>query len=203
MSDHESDALGSALRVLAADAQTPPSLSGGQIRRRGAARGRRRRVVGATVGAVVLVAGVAFGVPRVMGTDDAVRRQVATDPPVPVPASARVTVNTAKKVLMFERGGQKPRSIPVTMRDDVTAGPAKVVYKDPKRRIPAVMFGKDGRYMIEASWVVELSRPSGEVLYIFADDASGAINRSVIGVPAADAGWVYDQFRVGDTVTVG
>ncbi len=209
MSEHEPDEIGSALRLLAADAETPPSLAGGQIRRRGEARGRRRRVVAATTAVVVLAGGAVFGVPWVMDADKEARRPVATDPPrpslsAPVPAAPTVTVDIGKKVMLFERTGQKARSISVIMRDDVKTGRATVRYKNPKRQIPALMMHtEENSYTINASWVVELSLPSGEVLYLFADDASGvAINRSVLRVPAADAGWVYDQLKAGDTVTL-
>ncbi|MER7666460.1 hypothetical protein [Streptomyces sp. NPDC096193] len=209
MSEHEPDELDSALRVLAADASVPPALSGGQIRRRGEARGRRRRAVVATAAVVVLGTGAALGVPWVMDGAKEVRRPVASEAPkpsltAPVPASAPARIDIRKKVLTFEPAGEKPRSFRLTMRDDVTAGGAKVKYKDPRRQIPVSLSGpSDGGYHIEASWVVELSLPSGEVLYLFADDASGSpMNRSVLRVPAADAGWVYDRLNVGDTVTL-
>ncbi|MFI1400595.1 hypothetical protein [Streptomyces sp. NPDC020681] len=209
MSEHERDELDSALRVLAADASVPPTLSGGQIRRRGEARGRRRRAVAATAAVVVLSAGATVGVPWVMDGHKEIRRPVATDPPspslsAPVPASTRARIDVRTKVLTLEPAGEKARSFRLTMRDDVTAGSAKVRYKNPRRKIPALLsVPPDSTYYVEASWVVELSLPSGEVLYLFADDASGSpMNRSVLRVPAADAGWVYDRLNVGDTVTL-
>lgn len=209
MSEYEPDGLDSALRVLAADAAAPPTLSGGQIRRRGEARGRRRRVVAATAAVVVLGAGAVVGVPWLMDGNKEVRRPVATDPPnpslsAPAPAYTGARVDIRTKVLTFEPAGEKARSFRLTMRDDVTAGSAKVRYKDPRRKIPALLSDPpDNSYNLEASWVVELSLPSGEVLYLFADDASGSpMNRSVLRVPAADAGWVYDRLNVGDTVTL-
>ncbi|MET9670589.1 hypothetical protein ABZY19_35360 [Streptomyces sp. NPDC006475] len=209
MSEHEPDELGSALRVLAADASVPPTLSGGQIRRRGEARGRRRRALVATAAVVVLGTGAAVGVPWVMDGHKEDRRPVAIDPPspsssAPVPGSAPPRIDIRTKVLTLQPAGGKVRSFRLTMRDDVTAGSAKVKYKDPKRKIPALLSAPpDTGYEVEASWVVELSLPSGEVLYLFADDASGSpMNRSVLRVPAADAGWVYDRLNVGDTVTL-
>ncbi|WP_327681631.1 L,D-transpeptidase [Streptomyces sp. NBC_00467] len=207
MSEHEPDELGSALRVLAADASVPPTLSGGQIRRRGEARGRRRRAAVATAAVVVLGMGAAVGVPWVMDGHREDRRPVAIDPspssaPVYVYAPPRIDILT--KVLTLRPPGEKARSFHLTMSDDVTAGNAKVAFKNPKLKLPALLSTPpDTAYEVEVSWAVNLSLPNGEALYLVADHVSGIrMHPSVLRMPASDAKWVYDRLKVGDTVTL-
>ena len=208
MSEHEPDELGSALRVLAADASVPPTLSGGQIRRRGEARGRRRRALVATAAVVVLGTGAAVGVPWVMDGHKEDRRPVAIDPSIPssapvfVYAPPRIDIRT--KVLTLRPAGEKARSFRLTMSDDVTAGKAKVAFKNPKMKLPALLSTPpETAYEVEVSWAVNLSLPNGEALYLVADHVSGIrMHPSVLRMPAADARWVYDRLKVGDTVTL-
>ncbi|MCX4818505.1 L,D-transpeptidase [Streptomyces sp. NBC_01142] len=203
--DPTRDELDSVLRVLAAEGEAQPSMSGGQVRRRGEARGRRRRVVGATAAAVALIAGVAVGVPQILGADE-VRRPPAMSPPGPslsakTPSPTLVTVDVAKRVLTVSLDGMKTRSIPVVV-DGTAGGRMAVVSKSPKRELPGEVFGFGKDYMVNRSWVVELSGSGGSTTYIFETASEAPRSRSVIGVAADDAEWLYKQLKIGDTIAV-
>jgi hypothetical protein len=77
------DEFGSVLRELAAEGEASPSLTGSQIRQRGEARARRRRVVASAAVAVLVVAGAAVGAPRLLGERQAPAGPVASAPPGP------------------------------------------------------------------------------------------------------------------------
>ncbi|MEU9013763.1 hypothetical protein AB0D12_29170 [Streptomyces sp. NPDC048479] len=197
----ERDGLDSALRVLAAGAEAQPSLSGGQIRRRGEARGRRRRVVGATATAVALIAGVAVGVPQLMRADEA-RQSPAAVPPSPsvsVRAPA-ATIERGTGTLTVTKDGGQPRSV-VVFLGKVAPGRLTVVSKSPKRKVSADMIGM-GDYMLNASWVVELSRPDGTTLFVTQSPSDKNFSKSMIGVGSLDAKWLYDQLAVGDVIAL-
>ncbi|MGP3970066.1 DUF4232 domain-containing protein [Streptomyces sp. 6N223] len=78
--------LGSVLRELAVEGEASPSLTGAQIRQRGEARGRRRRVVAAATVTVLLVAGAAVAVPRLLGERQPPAGPAVSAPPSPNPS---------------------------------------------------------------------------------------------------------------------
>ncbi|MFF0062838.1 hypothetical protein ACFYRC_15025 [Streptomyces sp. NPDC005279] len=198
----ERDGLDSALRVLAAGAEARPSLSGAQIRRRGEIRGRRRRVAGATAAALALFAGVAVGLPQLLGADEA-RQLPAAVPPSPsvsVRAPA-ATIERGTGTLTVTKDVVQPRSIVVVL-GKVAPGRLTVVSKSPKRRVPAETIGLGDTYMLNASWVVELSRPDGTTMFAIQSPSNKNFSRSAIGVGSLDAKWLYDQLAVGDVIAL-
>jgi len=74
-----------------------------------------------------------------------------------------------------------------------------VAAKDPTRRLPADEF-PGGKYDFEAKWVVELTRAGGSPVYIAQTGKDANYSSHVISVGSADAKWVYDQLRAGDTI---
>ncbi|WP_406303581.1 L,D-transpeptidase [Streptomyces sp. NBC_00885] len=202
MSEHEPDALGSALRVLAADAQAPPSLSGGQIRRRGEARGRRRRVAGTAAVAALLVAGVALGVPQVMGAGKASQPPAASTPspslPKPPPLAA-ASLDTQNKVLTVTGRDGRSRSIDVSIKEGTALIRLTVDDKYPKGELPDDLLS-GGKYVYGAQWVVKLTRTGGSPVYIAQASKNTRFSSNVIAVGSADAKWVYDQLDVGDVI---
>ncbi|TQK52684.1 hypothetical protein FBY35_3130 [Streptomyces sp. SLBN-118] len=202
MSEHEPDSLGSALRVLAADAEAAPSLAGGQVRRRGEARGRRRRVVGATAVAVALVAGLAFGVPGLMGAGEAEQPPAATTPspslPKPPPLAA-ASLDTQNMVLTVTGRDGRSRSIGVRMKKGTALIRLTVAEKNPRANMYADLPTAD-KFVYDALWVVKLTRTGGAPVYITQVSPLTSRSSSVIAVGSADAKWVYDQLEVGDVV---
>ncbi|MEV6397273.1 hypothetical protein AB0M39_21285 [Streptomyces sp. NPDC051907] len=201
MSDHE---LKSAIRELAASGETPPAVSGAQVRRRAEARGRRRRVVGAGVATVVVLSGVVFGLPRVLGSQDEGRLPAAppttgVEPAPSVPAPPPFTLDTGKRMLTVSRDGLPVRTIEVEF-DGVAEGRLTVAAKSPKRKVPTDRYDMS-KDEVTRNWVVELSRSNGGTVYVY-ESGENAIDLNAIAVPAADAQWLYDNFKVGDTVAV-
>ena len=202
MSEHEPDSLGSALRVLAADAEAPPSLSGGQIRRRGEARGRRRRVVGTAAVAVAVVAGISFGVPRVMGAGEADRPPAASVPSPSLqkpPPLAAASLDTQNMVLTVTGRDGRSRSISVRMKKGTALIRLTVADKYPTGKLSADLL-TGGKYMYDARWVVKLTRTGGSPVYIAQASKITGVSSNVIAVDSADAKWVYDQLELGDLI---
>ncbi|MFI2352865.1 hypothetical protein ACH492_39000 [Streptomyces sp. NPDC019443] len=55
--------------------------------------------------------------------------------------------------------------------------------KSPTRKLPTAVFGM-GEYTINASWVVELSRPGGAMEFVLADTWGKNSSKSIIGASA-------------------
>ncbi|WP_327351449.1 L,D-transpeptidase [Streptomyces sp. NBC_01304] len=206
--DDERDEFGSLLRGLAAEAETPPSLSGSQIRLRGEARGRRRRVATSAAVAVVLVAAAALGLPRFLET-----RGTSASPAASAPASpsqdpspvrqgrAKVSLDLSRRQVVVERAGRKGRVIPVSVQSASPLERLTVVSKSAKLLLPGSAVGIVGDYDYWARWVVELVSDDGSRVFMYQWPSKSG--RGLIGVQRGeDAEWLYEQLEVGDTVGV-
>ncbi|MFJ5968706.1 L,D-transpeptidase [Streptomyces sp. NPDC093060] len=207
--------LSGALRTLADGHQSPPPVAGAEIRRLAVRRGRRRRTT-VVVGGVAAAAALAVTVTVGLGHDsDSGRRTtpaasplLRTSPapsPTPVPADAVVDLTGMTMTL---DGRMMPISSGVAERPTPT-GRFTVVAKSLKRQMEIGSGGGGGTSMPSVPWVIELrsadpKRTTAVIALTYDLKAPGnyASTGGWIGLPEADAKWVYARLDKGAVVLV-
>ncbi|MGW2742601.1 L,D-transpeptidase [Streptomyces sp. NPDC001450] len=220
--DHDADLrpeLCGALRTLAEEHQFPPPVAGAEIRRLAARRGRRRRttVVLAGVAAAAALAGtltVGLGHDSDSGrrTTPAASPRLRTSPapaPTPTPAAADAVVDLTGMTMTVD-GRIMPISSGVPELPTAT-GRFTVVAKSLKREmeIGSGDGNGSGAAMPSVPWVIELRsadrRKTTAVVALTYDLKAPGTYASTggwIGLPEADAKWVYTRLDKGAVVLV-
>ncbi|NEA53119.1 L,D-transpeptidase [Streptomyces sp. SID13666] len=207
--DGERDEFDSVLRGLAAEGETSPSLTGAQIRRRGAGRRRRRRVAASAAVTVALVATAAVAAPRVLQSHRPPASPAASAPAAPSPdpspsrtGRATVSLDLSRQRVVVERDGHQVRTIPVSVRSSSPAERLTVVSKSAERTVAAPTLGSGEQYDYRAQWVVELKSDGGATVLLL-EWPFKSPRGSQIGVPLSEnAQWLYQQLEIGATITV-
>ncbi|GHH04627.1 hypothetical protein [Streptomyces lanatus] len=211
-----SDELSAALRELAADQGTPPTVDGAAIRARATRRRRRRRVT-VTLGAgtlALVVLGLALNLnsggarehppgSRVPATTYSAPTPTPTPTPTPEPVAGTLDL----------RGGTLTvdgRALPVVSRNAAPTeftGPLTVVAKQNPRQLTFEVPSKGPAY-VSVPYVVELRDSEGRSHYIgqyvpqlkvLSDyEAQGGL----IALDIKDAEWFHGRIRIGDTISV-
>ncbi|MFE9765354.1 L,D-transpeptidase [Streptomyces sp. NPDC005808] len=207
MSDELTSELSAELRELAAAGETPPSLSGAEIRGRAVRRRRHRRTAGAVVGASAAAA-LALVVALNLGGGTADRHPSPAGSPTgtpSIPATADATVNLSRRTVTV--GG---RELPVssgTVETPTATGRMTVTAKVSTKMMPSDDVVAPG-YDLKVSWFIELLSSDGRTNYIAAlsydEKAPGAYDRTSgwIGLRMSDAEWLYGQLAVGSVVDI-
>ncbi|MGW2417796.1 hypothetical protein ACWC0C_00830 [Streptomyces sp. NPDC001709] len=207
--DPTTDELTTALRELAKENETAPTLGAPGIRRRAVRRGRRRRAglaIGAGAAALALAA---LALTLDSGGTPAHRRPpAATAPRLPSPtptpsasASAAVpvtgTVNFEKHTLTVD-GRVMPiaSGAPVLVTADLLTVSAKLDLK----RDPVEQLAKDA-CKVREPYVVELRDTHRTTLHV-GSLACTSRTGGWIGLDVKDAVWLYNRLEPGDTLSV-
>ena len=208
MSDELTSELTAELRELAAAGETPPSLSGAEIRGRAVRRRRNRRTAGTVAGAsaaaaLALVVALNLGVGG--GTDRNPSPAGSPTGTPSIPATADATVNLSRRLLTVEG-----RALPVSTGATKTPTPTgrmTVSTKVSSTMMPSDVI-VDPAYDLKVSWFIELRASDGTTNYIAAisydEKAPGAYDRTSgwIGLRTTDAKWLYGQLAVGSVVDI-
>ncbi|MEU5704806.1 L,D-transpeptidase [Streptomyces aurantiacus] len=212
----ERSALAVALRELTQDHETPPTVSGSEIRRRAVRRRRRRKAALATagtagVGALALVLAVAFTGGEHGERSRSTRPAAGYGEPTPsvtagpVPATVAATVDLGRRQLVAEG-----RTVPIssgTEKSPTATGLMTVTAKYRSAAVPADVAGWS-TYDMKASWVMRLRGPGDRTNYLLSLDwdqkAPGSydITGGAIGLQREDAMWLYEMLRPGAVVEV-
>ncbi|MFF5014354.1 L,D-transpeptidase [Streptomyces sp. NPDC001165] len=211
--------LSGALRTLAEGHQSPPPVAGAEVRRLAVRRGRRRRttvvvggVAAAAALAVTMTVGLTHGHDSGSGrrTTPAASPRLRTSPaPTPTPAAADAVVDLAKMTMTVD-GRMMPISSGVAELPTPT-GRFTVVAKSPKAEMEFGSGGGSGSgaSMPSVPWVIELrsadrKRSTAVVALTYNLKAPGnyASTGGWIGLPEADAKWVYTRLDKGAVVLV-
>ncbi|WP_329533248.1 L,D-transpeptidase [Streptomyces sp. NBC_01450] len=205
-----SDELASGLRELAQDAETPPSLSGAEIRLR-AVRRRRFRRTAVTVAGACAAASLALVVAlNLTGGDREDRPSPAASPTAPpstpaptrTPAGPVATVDLARRVLTVAG-----RELPISsgsVRYPTATGRMTVVTKEEMKAEP--MFS--GKYVEKVAWAIGLRAADGttNVIGALTSDEKAPGNYDVtsgwIGLRREDAQWLYEQLAPGAAIEI-
>ncbi|MEV4445785.1 L,D-transpeptidase [Streptomyces mirabilis] len=203
-----SDELASGLRELAQDAETPPSVSGAEIRQRAVRRRRRRRTaVTVTVAGACAAASLALVVAlNLTGGDREDRPSPASSPTAapstPSPAAPEATVDLSRRMLTVAG-----RDLPISsgsVRYPTATGRMMVVTKDSVRTL-SLFAGKD---LQKVSWVIGLRAADGTTNFVgtLTSDEKAPGNYDVttgwIGLRRADAVWLYKELAPGAVVEI-
>ncbi|MFE2681805.1 L,D-transpeptidase [Streptomyces mirabilis] len=203
-----SDELASGLRELAQDAETPPSVSGAEIRLRAVRRRRRRfRWTAVTVAAACAAASLALVVAlNLTGGDREDRPSPAASPTAPPstpsPAAPDATVDLSRRMLTVAG-----RELPISsgsVRYPTAGGRMMVVSKDSVKALS--MFA--GKYMEKVAWVIGLRAADGTTNFVgtLTGDEKAPGNYDVttgwIGLRRADAVWLYKQLEPGAVIEI-
>ncbi|MFJ9152831.1 L,D-transpeptidase [Streptomyces sp. NPDC102270] len=199
--------LTTALRDVADAHQTPPQVSGTEIRRRAARRRRRRH--GAFAGTAVAAAGAAVVLAFTTGLGGGTEQRPATaasDTPSPRPAA---TVDLSRRLLTI--AGRELAVSSGTARHPTPTGLMTVTAKFPTKTMDsaALGLGKGDGYEITLPWVVELRTADGRTNYVVAltwnEKAPGTsdVTQGWIGLRTADAKWLYAKLKPGMVLSVG
>jgi hypothetical protein len=201
-----SDELASGLRELAQDAETPPSLSGAEIRLR-AVRRRRFRRTAVTVAGACAAASLALVVAlNLTGGDREDRPSPAASPTAPPstpsPAAPDATVDLSRRMLTVAG-----RDLPISsgsVRYPTATGRMMVVTKDSVRTL-SLFAGKD---LQKVAWVIGLRAADGTTNFVgtLTSDEKAPGNYDVttgwIGLRRADAVWLYKQLEPGAVIEI-
>ncbi|MFF1745082.1 L,D-transpeptidase [Streptomyces mirabilis] len=203
-----SDELASGLRELAQDAETPPSVSGAEIRLRAVRRRRRRfRWTAVTVAGACAAASLALVVAlNLTGGDREDRPSPAASPTAPPstpsPAAPDATVDLSRRMLTVAG-----RELPISsgsVRYPTAGGRMMVVSKDSVKALS--MFA--GKYMEKVAWVIGLRAADGTTNFVgtLTGDEKAPGNYDVttgwIGLRRADAVWLYKQLEPGAVIEI-
>lgn len=207
MSDELTSELTAELRELATAGETPPPLSGAEIRGR-AVRRRRHRRTAATVAGASAAAALALVLALNLGGGGTDRHpspaaSLTGVPSVPAPADA--TVDLSRRLVTVAG-----RELPVSSGATATPTPSGRMTVSAKWSVK-VMPSDDvvgPGYDLKVSWYIELRAPDGKTNYIAAlsydEKAPGSYDRTSgwIGLRVSDAEWLYGQLRVGSVVDI-
>ncbi|MDU8995874.1 L,D-transpeptidase [Streptomyces mirabilis] len=203
-----SDELASGLRELAQDAETPPSVSGAEIRLRAVRRRRRRfRWTAVTVAGACAAASLALVVAlNLTGGDREDRPSPAASPTAPPstpsPAAPDATVDLSRRMLTVAG-----RDLPISsgsVRYPTATGRMMVVTKDSVRTL-SLFAGKD---LQKVAWVIGLRAADGTTNFVgtLTSDEKAPGNYDVttgwIGLRRADAVWLYKQLEPGAVIEI-
>ncbi|MFF6996183.1 L,D-transpeptidase [Streptomyces sp. NPDC008313] len=208
--------LSSRLAELAVSGESPPPVSGAEIRGRAVRRRRRRRTAAASAGAcaaaclaAVVLANLANGSER--GSSPAASAADPARVPGPSVTSAAprarpdATIDLTRRVLTVDG-----RRLPVTSgaaRTPTVTGRMTVTGRQETRLLPSEEAGPEGAY-VKVPWVIRFSGRAGEPNFI------GALtyDRKVVGVHDvtsgwiglrdADAKWLYERLGPGSVIDV-
>ncbi|MFD4523776.1 L,D-transpeptidase [Streptomyces sp. NPDC058470] len=207
MSDELTSELTAELRELAAAGETPPALSGAEIRGRAARRRRHRRTAATAVGASAAAA-LALVVALNLGGGAADRHPSPAGSPTgtpSVPATPDATVNLSRRVVTVAG-----RELPVSsgaLETPTATGRMTVTAKASTKVMPSEDIVGPG-YDLKVSWFIELLAADGRTNYIAAlsydEKAPGVYDRTSgwIGLRMSDAEWLYGQLAVGSVVDI-
>ncbi|WP_393080361.1 L,D-transpeptidase [Streptomyces sp. LN704] len=206
-----SDDLSSDLRELAASGETPPPVSGAEIRFR-AVRRRRGRRTAATVSVAGACAAAGLALLLALHLGDGGTRErpsPAASPTAPsrTPVAVGATVDLARRVLTAA-GRDMPVSAGMPGRPTPT-GRMTVVAKRDVRVVPALEVGPKDVYALKVPWVIELRAADGTTNFVggLSTDQKAPGNYDVtdgwIGLRSADAQWLYGQLDLGTVVEIG
>ncbi|MFD5629766.1 MULTISPECIES: L,D-transpeptidase [unclassified Streptomyces] len=206
MSDELTSGLVAELRELAATGETPPPVSGAEIRGRAVRRRRHRRTATAAAGASVLAVLALVVSLNLGGGTDGHPGPAASPTGVPSPAAAAdATVDLSRRVVTVA-GRELPLSSGAPETPTAT-GRMTVAARTSTKLVPADELGFAG-YDIKVSWYVELRAPDGTTNYIaglgYDDKAPGNydLTSGWIGLRPSDAQWLYGQLEVGSVVDI-
>ncbi|WP_328757886.1 L,D-transpeptidase [Streptomyces sp. NBC_00271] len=203
-----SDELASGLRELAQDAETPPSVSGAEIRLRAVRRRRRRfRWTAVTVAGACAAASLALVVAlNPTGGDREDHPSPAASPTAPpsspFPAAPDATVDLSRRMLTVAG-----RELPISsgsVRYPTAGGRMLVVSKDSVKALP--MFA--GKYLEKVAWAIGLRAADGTTNFVgtlMADEKAPGnydITTGWIGLRRADALWLYKQLEPGAVIEI-
>ncbi|MFC9634057.1 L,D-transpeptidase [Streptomyces mirabilis] len=203
-----SDELTSGLRELAQDAETPPSVSGAEIRLRAVRRRRRRfRWTAVTVAGACAAASLALVVALNLTGDDREDRpspaaSPTAPPSTPSPAAPDATVDLSRRMLTVAG-----RDLPISsgsVRYPTATGRMMVVTKDSVRTL-SLFAGKD---LQKVAWVIGLRAADGTTNFVgtLTSDEKAPGNYDVttgwIGLRHADAVWLYKQLEPGAVIEI-
>ncbi|MER5385648.1 L,D-transpeptidase [Streptomyces sp. NPDC002688] len=202
-----SDELTSDLRELAAEGETPPTLTGAQIRGRAVRRRRRRRTALAAAGASVAGA-LALVVALSLGGDTDRELPPAASPTVTAssPATPDATVDLGRRVLSVAG-----RQLPITagtVKTPTPTGRMTVLAKKAVDVLTARDVGFSDTYDLKAPWVIQLGASDGSENFIatmtYDEKALGNYDRTGgwIGLRQADAKWLYEQLSPGAVIDI-
>ncbi|MEV7345201.1 L,D-transpeptidase [Streptomyces sp. NPDC093544] len=207
MSDELTSELTAELRELAAAGETPPPLSGAEIRGR-AVRRRRHRRTAATVAGASAAAALALVVALNLGGAGTDRNPSPAGSPTGMPstpATADATVDLSRRVVTVA-GRELPLSSGA-VETPTAPGRMTVTSKASMKLMPSDDIVGPG-YDLKVSWFIELLAPDGKTNYIAAlaydEKAPGAYDRTSgwIGLRMSDAEWLYGQLEVGSVVDI-
>ncbi|GAB7103270.1 hypothetical protein JCM4814A_15840 [Streptomyces phaeofaciens JCM 4814] len=213
-----SDELSAALRELAADRETAPTVAGPAIRARAMRRRRRRRAAAALGAGTTALALLGFALTLSFGEDpdhpdrSAGRGTSAVTPPGSVPPSTATPAPVSGALdlpgsdLTF--GG---RVMPILSTFDLTPGTtgttSMTVVAKPVRMALAVDVVSEGRTVVNVAHAVELDGEGGP-LYVgtFPPDIEArgdyGVRGGVIALGAEDARWFHARISLGDSISV-
>ncbi|MFF0744085.1 L,D-transpeptidase [Streptomyces sp. NPDC004111] len=165
-----------------------------------------------------VVAGLAllFGVPLLTPQDPAGPGPAAPPPssagPAPTVAPVATVDLAARQLTMPRSGDREARTVPITSgrKETPTAtGRMTVTALSATRVIEGKLIGLTDQYDYRASWVVELSGPAGQTTYALAfpsqsKELFGRLDATdgALGLPEADAKWLFQHLRLGDVVEI-
>ncbi|WP_405924656.1 L,D-transpeptidase family protein [Streptomyces sp. NBC_00035] len=201
-----SDELTSELRELAATGETPPPLSGAEIRGRAVRRRRHRRTAAAVVGASAAAA-LALVVILNLGGDTERHPSPAASPTgtPTTPATPDASVDLFRRVVTVAG-----RELPLSSGSPLTptrAGRMTVTAKVTMKLVPAEELRFEG-YDMKLPWFIELRASDGKTNYIagltYDEKAPGYYNTTSgwIGLRENDAEWLYGQLKEGSVVDI-
>jgi hypothetical protein len=201
-----SDELASGLRELAQGAETPPSVSGAEIRQRSVRRRRRRRTAVTVAGACAAASLALVVVLNLTGGDREDRPSPAASPTAPPssssPAAPDATVDLSRRMLTAAG-----RELPISsgsVRYPTAGGRMMVVSKDSVKALS--LFA--GKYMEKVAWVIGLRAADGTTNFVGTltgdEKAPGHydVTTGWIGLRRADAVWLYKQLEPGAVIEI-
>lgn len=203
-----SDELASGLRELAQDAETPPSVSGAEIRLRAVRRRRRRfRWTAVTVAGACAAASLALVLAlNLTGGDREDRPSPAASPTAPPsspsPAAPAATVDLSRRVLTV--AGRELSISSGSVRYPTATGRLTVVAKDSARALGVF----SGKYVEKVAWVIDLRAADGTKNFVAAliNDEKAPGNYDVttgwIGLRRTDAQWLYEKLALGAVIEI-
>ncbi|MCX5559197.1 L,D-transpeptidase [Streptomyces sp. NBC_00038] len=202
-----SDELTSELRELAVTGETPPPLSGAEIRGRAVRRRRHRRTAAVVVGASAAAA-LALVVALNLGGGDTNQHPSPAASPTgrpTTPATADAVVDLSRRVVTVAG-----RELPLSSGSAQTPTPADrmtVTARVTMKLIPAEELGYKG-YDLKVPWFIELRAADGKTNYIaglaYDEKAPGNydLTSGWIGLRESDAEWLYGQLKEGSVVDI-
>ena len=151
-----SDELAGLLRELADTAETPPPVSGADVRATAGRRRRRRRTTAAVAGGCVAAALAAFLTLNLtaQGTQQRPSPAASADPTF-TPATPDATVDLSRRVLIVA-----DRELPIsagTFETPTPTGLMTVTAKSSTKIVTGGTVGLDDAYEMKLPWVLELS----------------------------------------------